>query len=105
MSREELEEQLQEILGEDEEYAIHDYIAPFHLGEYADVYATNEIVAVLTRFDSWAVVTLSECMDSVEEVIRLLENGDNSVYFDVDNLCDVVEAMIEEGCFGPVPPS
>ncbi|MGG1660918.1 antirestriction protein ArdA [Brevibacillus sp. NRS-1366] len=93
------------ILGEDEEYAIHDYEAPFRLGEYSDVYATNEIAAVLSRYDSRVVVTLSECMDDVDDVVRLLESGDYSLYFDVDNLLDVAADMVDGGYFGPIPPS
>lgn len=105
LSSEELEDRLLGILGEDEEYAIHDYEAPFHIGEYDDVYAINEIAAILARYDSRIVVALSECVDNVEEVVRLLESGDYSVYFDVDNLCDVAAEMIDEGYFGPITPS
>lgn len=105
MIREELEERLQYIRGEDEEYAIHDYEAPFHIGEYNDVYQINDTAAILARYDSRIVVALSECMDNIDEVIRLLESRDYSVYFEVDNLCDVAVDMIDEGYFVPIPTS
>lgn len=102
---EELEERLKQILGEDEEYAIHDYEAPFSISEYDNVFMINEAAAVLTRYDSRIVIALCECVDNVEEVVRLLESGDYSAYFDVDNLCDVAAEMVDEGCFGSVPSS
>lgn len=105
MSREELEERLQGILVEDEEYAIHDYEAPIHIGEYDHVSRINDTATVIARYDSRVVVALSECLDNVDEVVRLLESGDYSVYFDVGNLCDVAANMVDEGYFGPIPPS
>ncbi|MED3499083.1 antirestriction protein ArdA [Brevibacillus agri] len=104
-SPEELEERLQHVLGENEEYAIHDYEAPSHISEYDNVFEINEIAAVLARYDSKIVIALSECLDNLQEVVRLLERGDYSAYFDVDNLCDVAEEMVDAGYFGPIPPS
>lgn len=72
---EELEERLKQILGEDEEYAIHDYEAPFSISEYDNVFAINEAAAVLARYDSRVVIALCECVDNVEEVVRLLERA------------------------------
>ncbi|MED1646105.1 antirestriction protein ArdA [Brevibacillus agri] len=91
--------------GVDEEYAIHDYEAPFCIGEYDNVYQINNIAAVLSKYDSRVVVALSECLDNVDEVVRQLENGDFSVYFDVNSLCDVAANMVDECYFGPIPPS
>lgn len=105
LSREELEERIDEILGEDEEYAIHDYEAPFYISEYDNVYRINEHVAVMANHDCRVVIALCECMDNVEEVVRLLESGDYSVYFDVDNLCDVAAEMVDEGYLGPIASS
>jgi len=103
MNQEELKKRIQVILGADEEYAIHDYEAPFHIGEYDDLYAINENCAILSRYDSRVVVALSECLDNVNEVVGLLESGDYSVYFNVDNLCDVVSDMIDEGYLARFP--
>ncbi|MCM3623992.1 antirestriction protein ArdA [Brevibacillus borstelensis] len=105
MNQEELKERIQVILGADEEYAIHDYEAPFHIGEYDDLYAINENCAILANYDSRVVVALSECLDNMDEVVGLLESGDYCVYFNVDNLCDVASDMIDEGYFGPIPSS
>ncbi|MGG1226559.1 hypothetical protein [Brevibacillus formosus] len=44
-------------------------------------------------------------MDNAEEVVRLLERCEYSVYFDVDNLSEVAEEMVTEGYFGPIPSS
>lgn len=105
MSHEELEMRLHAILVFDEEYAIHDYEAPFSISEYDDLFTINEIAAVFTRYDNRIVIALSECMDNVEEVVRLLENGDYTAYLGVDNLHDVAAEMIVEGYFGSVPPT
>ncbi|WP_134686496.1 antirestriction protein ArdA [Brevibacillus migulae] len=105
LSNEEIAEQIQAILGDDKEYAIHDYEAPFRINEYDNVYSINETAAVMARYDSRIVIALCECMDNVGEVVRLLENGDYSVYLNVDNLCDVAAEMVDEGYFGSVPPS
>lgn len=103
MSLEELKERIRCILGEDEEYTIHDYEGPFCIGEYEDIYRINDIATVIARYDSRVVFALSECLDNVDEVVRQLESGDYSVYFDVDNLSDVAANMVDEGYFGPIP--
>lgn len=105
MNLEELAERLRCILGEDQECAIHHYEGPFSISEYDDIYRLNDIAIVLAHNDSRVVVALSECLDNVDEVVRLLESGDYSVYFDVGNLCDVAADMVDEGYFSPIPPS
>lgn len=64
-----------------------------------DVYANNEILAVLARYDSWVVIALSDCMNSVQEIVELLE----PVFLYVDSLCNVAVEMVDEGYFFPIP--
>ncbi|NTZ20474.1 antirestriction protein ArdA [Paenibacillus sp. JMULE4] len=105
LEREELEFCISKVLGRDEEYAIHDYEAPFEIGEYDDVFAVNEAVKIMSRYDDALVEALCEYLDNRNEVICVLEGGDYSVFYGVDDLADVAEQMVEEGFYGPVPPS
>lgn len=47
-----LEQCIRNVLKGDEEYAIHDYEAPFDVREYADVFALNAFVQSLMAYDS-----------------------------------------------------
>lgn len=100
-----LEECIQDVLGCDEEYAIHDYEAPFDVSEYENVYALNAFVQSLSAYDSSLVEVLYECLGDREEMMRVLSSGDYSVYYDVDELSDVAMQMIDEGMYGTVPTS
>ena len=44
MNEEQLQQEIKLILGNNEEYAIHDYEAPFNIGEYDNIVKLNEIM-------------------------------------------------------------
>ncbi|MFD1956718.1 antirestriction protein ArdA [Paenibacillus thailandensis] len=96
MERHELEQCIRDVLGKDEEYAIHDYESPF---------AINDDMKILSRYDDKLVAALCECIGNHDEVIQALQAGEFIVYYDIDDLADVAEQMVEEGLFGHVPPS
>ncbi|GAB2716760.1 antirestriction protein ArdA [Paenibacillus macerans] len=105
MERHELKQCIRDVLGKDEEYAIHDYESPFAIGEYEDVFAINDDMEILNRYDDRLVAALCEFLGNRDEVIQALQAGEFIVYYDIDDLTDVAEQMAEEGLFGHVPPS
>lgn len=88
------------------EYAIHDFEAPFKVSEYADI---DEIQAMIDfsnldetdqikaayLYDNGNYFKLNDCIDNVDDVD----------FYEGMNLIEVAEQMIEEGLFGDIPKS
>lgn len=68
------------------------------------MFAINEEMQIMSRYDDRLVTALCEFLSERDEVIQALA-GEFSVYFDMEDLTDVANQMVEEGLFGPVPPS
>jgi antirestriction protein len=95
-----LEDKLSEILGNDEEYAIHDYEAPFKIGEYANIFTLNEIAEEIDQLAKYEQEALEYILKTGEknltEALETLEDGDYSIYFDCYNMKDVAMEYIEQ---------
>lgn len=100
---EELQHALDEILGSDEEMAIHDYESFFPIHEYENVFTLNRKIQRLQRHDPNIVRCLFEHTGSLDETISVIEGGDYSCYLNVDSMEDVAYEMVEEGLFGTIP--
>lgn len=81
MERHELEQCIRDVLGDDEEYAIHDYESPFNISEYEDVFAINEEMQIMSRYDDRLVTALCEFLGKRDEVIQALQAGEFNVYY------------------------
>lgn len=88
----------------DEEYAIHDYEAPFKISEYED---TDNIAAMIDfcnldecdqkragyLFDNNYYSKLQDCIDNLDDV----------EYYENMTLVQVAEQLVDDGCFGEIP--
>ncbi|WP_203632868.1 antirestriction protein ArdA [Lacticaseibacillus suibinensis] len=89
-----------------EEYAIHDYEAPFPVSEYDSIDHINAMGAALEQLNN------SELGDVVEElldarfddVIELATHIDDFVHYQVDSMQDVAIMLVQDGDYcGEVP--
>jgi len=105
LSEEELREKIQSILdawndgfSPSEEYAIHDYEAPFSIDEYENPYKVNEWAETLSNIseDEEVINAIINHFSTVEEAIETIENGEYRVYNDCEDMGDVAYQMYEE---------
>lgn len=92
-----------------EEYAIHDYEAPFSIGEYDNIEELNEISERLESLDEEQVKALGSildygCASDINEAIDMIENGEVYFYHDCFNMKDVAYEVIDQtGMLSQVP--
>lgn len=98
MCEDELQEKIQEILGNDEECAIHDYENDYgvRVSEYDSPFELNEVAEKLEEYDEDTVKALSDIFADIHEVIRVMEDGDFISLHGVRNEEDLGYEAIEE---------
>jgi antirestriction protein len=105
LSEDELREKIQSILdawndgfSPSEEYAIHDYEAPFSIDEYDSPYKVNEWAERLSNIseDEEVINAIINHFSTVEEAIETIENGEYRIYNDCNDMADVAYAWYEE---------
>jgi len=96
--------EVQEMLGSNEEWAIHDYEAPFNISEYEDLNKLNTIAEQYQELDDQEIKKISYLVDyqgeTLERSLELYE--DVSIYEDTSYL-DLAYEQVDEGLFGDVP--
>lgn len=102
MDSDELQEAISNVLGTDEEYAIHDYDAPFEVSEYEDIFALNELAQDLEAISEDEEI-VSIIADDVlgtgydkQELVRVLKDHEYSVAYDVWTEQDLALKVDEE---------
>ncbi len=84
-----------------EEYAIHDYEAPFHIGEYESLSSLNHIAERLATLDETEAEAITSVMNDlgidIDEAIDMLENGQIHFYYDCKDMEDVAWEVVESG--------
>ncbi|WP_214796616.1 MULTISPECIES: antirestriction protein ArdA [unclassified Exiguobacterium] len=97
MDEDELQMELKLILGEDEEYAIHDYEAPFHIGEYESISRINEIAEEVERsgVDSEVLDAIAGALGSIFDAIETVNNGDYHIW-EAESMEEVARQHYEE---------
>ena len=105
MDTDDLQEALDGILGEDEEYAVHDYDNDlgYKVGEYDSVWELNDLAERLeTNVDFTTVIeAYLECMDNdIDEALECVEGWNYSIYHGCDNETDLGYYIVDEGLFG-----
>lgn len=101
LSDEELEKEMREVLGDDEEYFITDYEAPFNIDEYENLSGLNEFaesVMDLEGNDQESLVFLISDMGFSKE--EALEKYQDVVFYPGMTVEDVASELVEEGIFG-----
>jgi antirestriction protein len=99
-----LEEQIQAILGDDEEYAIHDYECEFlKIDEYDNPYELNELAEKLDSLDSHEEEKLKALLEwgYYSDTKEAIENLDNfNLHTDIKDKSDLGYYWIyESGCY------
>jgi antirestriction protein len=95
-------EGLTERTKEGDELAIHDYEAPFKIGEYDSIEELNELAERLEDVDEDVFEAISKATDyAPSQVIDIIDQGDYSLYY--GELSDVAAQMVDEGLFGEIP--
>jgi len=80
-----------------EEWAIHDYEAPFEISEYDSIQRLNEIAAALAEIneDEDVIRALFSRLKR-DEALEKLRSGEYRVYHDCDDMGDVAYQIYEE---------
>jgi antirestriction protein len=101
LDEENLIQELHEILGNDEEYFITDYEAPFKIDEYENPFELNELVWKLEKLDEYdhqKIFYLLEVIGCTRE--EALEKYEDVIFYSDMTLEDVASELVEEGVFG-----
>ena len=94
---------VKEMLGSNEEWAIHDYELPFKISEYEDLDSLNEITEKLVTLDDTDTAKIEFLMWNGETIERSLELYEDVEMYESTTLEDLAEMMIDEGLFGEIP--
>lgn len=103
-----LEEQIQEMLDGNEEYAIHDYdtdLEGLTIAEYDNVHELNELAEHLEDYDDALLAIIESTGYDWKYCVEVYNNGDYSFYPGCNTLEDLAYELVEEGCFGNVDDS
>lgn len=84
-----------------EEYAIHDFEAPFHIEEYSSIQSLIEIAERMEGMEEEEIKIASELLDNgiineFEEGLNCFEDGEVLVYHDCKDMSDVAYEIMEE---------
>jgi len=88
MAEDALQEAISEILGDDEEIAIHDYESFVAISEYENPYKLNEMLHQLKPYDDKLIESLYFHFSSLEDVLKVLQSGEYSCYYDMESMQD-----------------
>ncbi|ALS24358.1 hypothetical protein IJ22_40480 [Paenibacillus naphthalenovorans] len=103
MSEDDLKQALEKIADGDGVWEIRDFEAPFIIEKKDDVFAVNEIAAIMAEYDHRLVFALCGCTNNADQVIRILNSGQYNVCYDVESLYDVADVLMRSGYYGRVP--
>jgi len=101
MQEDELQAKINKVLGTDEGYAIHDYSASFHIGEYTSVFELNNIAEIIKDDNSMA--QFCHLINEGYSIEQALEKYEDVIYYADMTLRDVAEELVEEGHYGEIP--
>lgn len=107
----ELEEKMHQIADNgtdcDDELFITDYEAPFKIDEYDSIEKINEKAQRIDDLDEEEQDVLEAYLDDVsdnfDEALRVVENGDYTIYGSCDTVEELAEEFVDNGCYGEVP--
>ncbi|MCA9401826.1 MAG: antirestriction protein ArdA [Candidatus Omnitrophica bacterium] len=101
LTEEELDAELREVLGTDEEYFITDYEAPFDIHEYENLRDLNSFADELHIKSEYDVERIIYLLKNVSNDWQYaLNNYEDVVFYKDMTLEDVARDLVEEGLFG-----
>ncbi len=96
--------EVQEMLGSNEEWAIHDYEAPFSISEYADLDELNTIAEQYQELDVQEIKKINYLMDyQGETMAKALEHQEDVHIYEQTTYLELAYDQVDEGLFGEVP--
>jgi len=103
---EEIEQQINDFLGEDEEYFISDYEAPVTIGKYEDLEDLNWLAELIedSGLSIDEIKNLNDQLSNNKELAEVLEEGDYMIIEDVRTQEDLGKALVYDyDFFNDVP--
>lgn len=104
LSEDELWDEIREVLGDDEEFFITDFEAPFRIEEYDGVTDLNALAKELEGMDdedvAKALFLVNEQGYSFRDAIGKVDDVD---FYPNTTLKDLAEKFVDEGLFGEIP--
>jgi antirestriction protein len=102
-TKDELQDALSRILGQDEECFISDTDGiPFEVGEYDNLYGLNDKLEQYDALDEREQLCVAFLLSESYDWDYSMENYDDVILYSNESLEDVAYALVEEGCFGTV---
>ena len=93
-------EQVEEMLSGDEEWAIHDYEAPFSISEYENLDELNEAAELDEGYD---LPRLAFLVEQGYNLDYALEHYEDVSFYSGMSLEEVAEELVNDGLFGTIP--
>ena len=99
MDPDDLQKEINLILGTDEEYAVHDYEAPFPISEYSNPFHLNQIA----ELDEYALDRFAHLVNEGYDWDYAFDHYDDVVFYEGMDIRKVANDMLDDGCFGSIP--
>jgi hypothetical protein len=101
MDADNMQKEIKLILGTDEEYAIHDYEAPFPISEYSNPFHLNQIA----ELDESALDRFTYLVNEGYDWDYAFDHYDDVIFYEGMDIKTVANDMLDDGCFGCIPDS
>jgi len=96
--------EVQEMLGTNEEWSIHDYDLPFSISEYEDLDELNTLAEKYEDLDETDIKKINFLIENngatFDQAIESYE--DTEIYEDM-TMKDLAYELVDQGCFGEIP--
>ncbi len=96
--------EVREMLGSNEEWAIHDYEAPFTINEYEDLDQLNTLAEQYQDLDETEIKKVNYLINyQGETMAKALEHQEDVHIYEQMSYKDLAYDQVDEGLFGEVP--
>ena len=101
MDPDDLQKEINNILGSDEEHAIHDYEATFRINEYSNIFHLNQIA----ELDEPDLDRFAHMVNEGYDWDYAFDHYDDVTYYKGMDIKTVAGEMLTDGFFGEIPES
>ncbi len=99
-----IHKEVQEMLGSNEEWAIHDYELPFNVSEYADLEEINDLAKQFDNMDEQEIKKVNYLINyQGEDMKKALDHHEDVYLYENMDYKDLAYEQVDEGLFGEVP--
>jgi len=100
-----LEDHIKEVLGNDEEYFITDYEAPFKIDEYENIIKLNEFAEEFEDLENHEKKIVCYLIDIGYKREEALESHEDVIFYESMTMKDVAYDRVDSGFYGNVNPN